>query len=178
MSQMTDVIQAAGTLINAAATILIGVISIGFYRRTSQISHCGNRHEALHKCIERFDRIWSTRDSEHTFLHPKMFYESFWNFQHEQFILWWRYGLIDLDLFENWMITRQQQWLENEKIGGMSYRTGYEQTVGQWKKPEFRRFMDAVHEDAIAAVQIWSKHQVPAIAAPVKAPFWGKSLFR
>lgn len=110
-----------------------------FSKSVDVMMKCSDRYDQIHVDRAGLDRSGSDpneiRDVEKV-------YKRFWGlqqFQHEMFVL----GLIELGVYQKWMVHKARLFKENEIIGGVRFSDGWEK-YGEPGNQENEAFIDLI----------------------------------
>lgn len=139
-----------------------------FSKSVDVMMKCSDRYDAIHIERAKLDRgrmtpVMDDSSGSRVACRPstpvtqpnderdvEMVYKRFWGlqqFQHEMFAL----GLIELGVYQSWLTHKARLFHENEKIGGITFREGWEE-YGKKSNQEnvaFTRLIAEIAEDVV-----------------------------
>jgi hypothetical protein len=160
-ASIASMIQAAFSVVIGIATVSVLMSSLRLNKRSQELaSDLHKSSQALAKQSKqtdvlgdfnaRYSRIWEMRASDDIIAKPIVFYERFWSLQLDQFDAWCR-GFVPRENFIFWVDSRYDDWVADKSFGQMSYRKGFEETVGTWKQSAFVTFIKTLHNAGSSA---------------------------
>lgn len=111
-------------------------------------------HEITMQCQERFCKLLESAEEKKsggrmTHENTKSCCELYWHLQIDQF-QYWKKGYIKDDTYRWWMKCRRNEWENNEKIGDISYRDGWNHAKTKLRPPsEFIKFIELIFKGKI-----------------------------
>jgi hypothetical protein len=112
----------AGTFFFAVVALLYTVHNEREMKTIDLLTHFQQRYDYL---VYEEQRKLQALPEEQARPQAEAFYRRFWDLQLEQYQEW-REGFITPEIFSSWMNFRRCEWERNEKVGGVTYREGWE----------------------------------------------------
>lgn len=130
------------SIINMALLLIFGIYTIILRKKQAQLVKNSKMTDVLLDCNKRFNEIDLLRRSRE--VNAQDYFEQFWYLQYDQYTFW-KEGFVSDQTFGNWLNDRRDEWVQNNEIGGVTYRDAWTFIKKTWKQKKFI----GVFEDAM-----------------------------
>lgn len=117
---------------------------------TAQAPSLANLESSIREFERRFHQLVVDyrRDVRGGLMTGAEYWQLFWYLQIDQFLCW-RRGALERETYRFWLCCRRRDYVENEAIGEVEYRVGWQRARAALQHPGFAELMDMAHDDRI-----------------------------